>query len=108
MGSTEWRKPTGKCKRMNIIIVGRKHGESRTYTLGASARTMMFGFLLVLPFAMGATGFWLAERLADEGILDPNAAKAWERDKRKRTVPDKKNATRNHATSPERFRVANL
>merc|ERR1712169_111658 len=40
----------------------------------------MFGFLLVLPFAMGATGFWLAERLADEGILDPNAAKAWECD----------------------------
>ncbi|MBT11308.1 MAG: hypothetical protein CMI02_04645 [Oceanospirillaceae bacterium] len=65
---------------MNIIIVGRRHGESRTYTLGASARTMMFGFLLVLPFAMGASGFWLAERLADEGILDPNAAKAWERD----------------------------
>lgn len=65
---------------MNIIIVGRRHGESKTYTLSASARTMMFGFLFVLPFAMGAAGYWLAERLADEGILDLNAAKAWERD----------------------------
>jgi len=65
---------------MNIIIVGRRHGESKTYTLSASARTVMFGFLFVLPFAMGAAGYWLAERLADEGILDLNAAKAWERD----------------------------
>ncbi|MCD8521103.1 MAG: peptidoglycan DD-metalloendopeptidase family protein [Saccharospirillaceae bacterium] len=65
---------------MNIIIVGRRHGESRTYTLSASARTMMFGFLFALPFAMGVAGYWLAERLADEGILDLNAAKAWERD----------------------------
>ena len=65
---------------MNIIIVGRRHGESRTYTLSASARTVMFGFLFALPFAMGVAGYWLAERLADEGILDLNAAKAWERD----------------------------
>ena len=65
---------------MNIIIVGRRHGESRTYTLSSSARTMMFGFLFALPFAMGAAGYWLAERLADEGILDLNAAKAWEHD----------------------------
>ncbi|MCA6063615.1 M23 family metallopeptidase [Thalassolituus marinus] len=65
---------------MNIIIVGRRHGESRTYTLSSSARTMMFGFLFALPFAMGAAGYWLAERLADEGVLDLNAAKAWEHD----------------------------
>lgn len=65
---------------MNIIIVGRRHGESRTYTLSASARTVMVGLLFALPFAMGAAGYWLAERLADEGILDLNAAKAWERD----------------------------
>ncbi len=65
---------------MNIIIVGRRHGESRTYTLSASARTVVFGFLFALPFAMGVAGYWLAERLADEGILDLNAAKAWERD----------------------------
>ncbi|WP_430459942.1 peptidoglycan DD-metalloendopeptidase family protein [Thalassolituus sp. LLYu03] len=65
---------------MNIIIVGRRHGESRTYTLSASARTVMIGLLFALPFAMGAAGYWLAERLADEGILDLNAAKAWERD----------------------------
>lgn len=65
---------------MNIIIVGRRHGESRTYTLSASARVVLLGMLFALPFAMGATGYWLAQHLADEGILDLNAAKAWERD----------------------------
>lgn len=65
---------------MNIIIVGRRHGESRTYTLSNTAKAVVVGFLFALPFAMGASGYWLAERLADEGILDLNAAKAWERD----------------------------
>lgn len=65
---------------MNIIIVGRRHGQSKTYTLSASAKAVMLGILFTLPFAMGVTGYWLAERLADEGILDLNAAKAWERD----------------------------
>jgi len=65
---------------MNIIIVGRRHGESRTYTLSSAAKAVMVGFLFALPFAMGASGYWLAEHLADEGILDLNAAKAWERD----------------------------
>ncbi|MBE0482598.1 MAG: M23 family metallopeptidase [Bacterioplanes sp.] len=65
---------------MNIIIVGRRHGQSKTYTLSASAKTVMLGFLFALPFALGVTGYLLAERLADEGILDLNAAKAWERD----------------------------
>ncbi|KZZ43155.1 MAG: peptidoglycan DD-metalloendopeptidase family protein [Saccharospirillaceae bacterium] len=65
---------------MNIIIVGRRHGESRTYTLSSTAKAVMFGFLFALPFAMGVSGYWLAERLADEGLLDLNAAKAWEHD----------------------------
>lgn len=65
---------------MNIIIIGRRHGESKTYTLGLSARVMFFGLLFALPFAMGSTGYWLAQHLADEGIFDLNAAKAWERD----------------------------
>lgn len=65
---------------MNIIIVGRRHGESKTYTLSASTRAVLLGMLFALPFAMGASGYWLAQHLADEGILDLNAAKAWERD----------------------------
>src|SRR5690554_7440773 len=65
---------------MNIIVVGQKHGESKTYTLGGSVRILFFGFLFASPFAMGASGYWLAQHLADEGILDLNAAKAWERD----------------------------
>lgn len=65
---------------MNIIVVGQKHGESKTYTLGGSVRILFFGFLFALPFSMGAAGYWLAQHLADEGILDLNAAKAWEDD----------------------------
>jgi len=65
---------------MNIIVVGQRHGESKTYTLSASARVFLFGFLFALPFAIGASGYWLAQHLADEGIFDPNTAKAWEED----------------------------
>jgi murein DD-endopeptidase MepM/ murein hydrolase activator NlpD len=65
---------------MNIIIVGRRHGESKTVTLSTSAKAIMLGFLFAMPFAMGTGGYWLAQHLADEGILDLNTAKAWERD----------------------------
>lgn len=65
---------------MNIIVVGQRHGESKTYTLGTSARVLFFGFLFALPFTMGAAGYLLAQHLADEGVLDLNAARAWEQD----------------------------
>lgn len=65
---------------MNIIVVGQRHGESKTYTLGSSARLMLFGFLFALPFSIGASGYWLAQHLADEGVFDLNTAKAWEDD----------------------------
>ncbi|WP_369855002.1 peptidoglycan DD-metalloendopeptidase family protein [Candidatus Thalassolituus haligoni] len=45
------------------------------------ARTLLFGCLVALPFAMGAAGFWLADWLADEDFsLEPMAAEAWEND----------------------------
>ncbi|HCM04554.1 MAG TPA: hypothetical protein DIC30_00960 [Oceanospirillales bacterium] len=65
---------------MNIIIVGKRHGQSKTYSLGPVARFLLLSSLCVLPFAMGATGYLLAAHLADQGLLDPVAAKAWERD----------------------------
>jgi len=65
---------------MNIIIVGKRHGQSKTYSLGPAARMLLLTSLCVLPFAMGATGYFLAAHLADQGILDPVAAKAWEED----------------------------
>ncbi len=66
---------------MNIIVVGQRHGESRTYRLTTPARTLLFGCLVALPFAMGAAGFWLADWLADEDFsLEPMAAEAWEND----------------------------
>lgn len=65
---------------MNIIIVGKRHGQSKTYSLGPVARFLLLTTLCVLPFAMGATGYLLAAHLADQGLLDPVAAKAWEKD----------------------------
>lgn len=63
---------------MNIIIVGKRHGQSKTYSLGPVARFFLLTSICVLPFAMGATGYLLAAHLADKGLLDPIAAKAWE------------------------------
>lgn len=65
---------------MNIIIVGKRHGQSKTYSLGPMARFLLLSSLCVLPFAMGATGYFIAAHLADQGLLDPVAAKAWEKD----------------------------
>lgn len=65
---------------MNIIIVGKKHGQSKTYSLGPAARLMLFSTLCMLPFALGASGYFVAAHIADQGLLDPNAAAAWEKD----------------------------
>lgn len=65
---------------MNIIVVGQRHGESKTYTFGTSAKVLFFGILFALPLSIGASGYWLAQHLADEGVLDLSAAKAWEHD----------------------------
>ena len=64
---------------MNIIIVGKRHGQSKTYSLGPVVRFLLLGSLCILPFAMGAAGYLLAAHLADQGLLDPVAAKAWEK-----------------------------
>jgi len=65
---------------MNIIIVGRRHGESRNIKLTSAAKHLVLGLLFALPMAMGAAGYWLAERLSGDMALAPDAAKAWERD----------------------------
>jgi murein DD-endopeptidase MepM/ murein hydrolase activator NlpD len=66
---------------MNIIVVGQRHGESKTYRLTGPAKTLLFGCLVALPFAMGFGGFWLSDWLADEGfILEPTTTEAWQTD----------------------------
>jgi len=65
---------------MNIIIVGRRHGESRNIKLTSTVKHLLLGLLFALPMAMGAAGYWLAERLSGDMALAPDAAKAWERD----------------------------
>lgn len=65
---------------MNIIIVGRRHGESRNIKLTNTWKHIILGIVFALPMAMGAAGYWLAERLSGDMALAPDAAKAWERD----------------------------
>lgn len=65
---------------MNIIIVGQRHGRSKTISLGPLARWMLIFVLAIMPFSMGAAGYFLTMLLADEGLLGPETAKAWEYD----------------------------
>jgi murein DD-endopeptidase MepM/ murein hydrolase activator NlpD len=65
---------------MNIIIVGQRHGRSKTISLGPLARWALTLSLAVLPFSMGAAGYYLTMMLADEGLFGPETAKAWEQD----------------------------
>lgn len=65
---------------MNIIIVGQRHGRSKTISLGPVARWILTFCLAVMPFSMGAAGYYLTMMLADEGLFGPETAKAWEQD----------------------------
>jgi murein DD-endopeptidase MepM/ murein hydrolase activator NlpD len=65
---------------MNIIIVGQRHGRSKTISLGPLARWTLTLSLAVMPFSMGAAGYYLTMMLADEGLFGPETAKAWEQD----------------------------
>jgi murein DD-endopeptidase MepM/ murein hydrolase activator NlpD len=65
---------------MNIIIVGQRHGRSKTISLGPLARWTLTLTLAVMPFSMGAAGYYLTMMLADEGLFGPETAKAWEQD----------------------------
>ncbi|WP_396588787.1 M23 family metallopeptidase [Bermanella sp. R86510] len=65
---------------MNIIIVGQRHGRSKTLSLGPMARWMLVLTLAVMPFSLGAAGYYLSMMLADEGLFSPETTKAWEQD----------------------------
>ena len=65
---------------MNIIIVGQRHGRSKTISLGPVARWILTFILAVMPFSMGAAGYYLTMMLADEGLFGPETARAWEQD----------------------------
>lgn len=65
---------------MNIIIVGQRHGRSKTISLGPVARWTLTCLLALLPFSMGAAGYYLTMILVDEGLFGPETAKAWEQD----------------------------
>lgn len=65
---------------MNIIVVGRNHSQSRTYRLGNATKLFLFGCLFAVPFAMGATGFWLNGWLhAEDQQLEASTTEAWEK-----------------------------
>jgi len=65
---------------MNIIVVGHRHGQSKTYRLSTAARFLLLGCLFAVPFAMGASGFWLSAWLQDDvSQLKSSTAAAWEK-----------------------------
>ncbi len=64
---------------MNIIIVGRRHGESRSVSLRPSAIYFLLGMAVTMPLMLGAAGFLLSQHLASDLALDSRTAKAWER-----------------------------
>ena len=52
---------------MNIIIVGQRHGKSKT-SLGPPARRMLLRWFSLLIAFPGAAGYFLTMMLADEGL----------------------------------------
>lgn len=64
---------------MDIIFVGQRNGSSRTFSLKGIALFVVI-FLVILPFVLGGVGYWAAQRLSSDGLLDFNAAKAWKKD----------------------------
>ncbi|MDF1763996.1 MAG: hypothetical protein P1U57_11350, partial [Oleibacter sp.] len=65
---------------MNIIIVSKRHDESRTLQLSSSFKHLILGILFALPMAMGFVGYWIAERVSGELALGNDATKAWQND----------------------------
>lgn len=63
---------------MNIIIVSRHHGESKTVTLSSKAIGMLLGVAMMLPVAVGVGTYWLLENSSNHIPLDQTAAEAWE------------------------------
>lgn len=63
---------------MNIIIVGKRHGESRRYRLSTSTKVLLSFSFLTAPFALGWLGYTLAESTQDEIVVHSETAEAWE------------------------------
>ncbi len=64
---------------MNIIIVGRRHGESRSVNLRPSAIYFLLGVAVTMPLMLGAAGFLLTQHMTTDLGLDSRTAEAWER-----------------------------
>ena len=58
---------------MNIIIVGRRHGESRSVSLRPSAIYFLLGMAVTMPLMLGAAGFLLSQHLASDLALDSDS-----------------------------------
>lgn len=65
---------------MNIIIVGHRHGQSRTISLGLLSRMMMLLVFSLLPFVFGASGYYLAAMYGDEMVFNNETTQAWQQD----------------------------
>lgn len=69
----------GSESAMDIIVMGRRHGESRTFRLTTPAKALLFGCLIGFPMVFGVSAFWVTHWLTEDiGLLEPDTAKAWE------------------------------
>lgn len=64
---------------MNILIVGRRHGESKSVSLRPSAIYFLLGVAVTMPLMLGAAGFLLTQQLTADLALDSRTAEAWEK-----------------------------
>lgn len=64
---------------MNILIVGRRHGESKSISLRPSAIYFLLGVAVSMPLMLGAAGFLLSQHLTADLALDSRTAEAWEK-----------------------------
>ena len=62
---------------MNIIIVGRRHGQSRTVSLGFFSRVILLLFFFVFPAAVGFGTYYFAQKDAIDPVFNHQAVHAW-------------------------------
>lgn len=61
---------------MNIIIVGRRHGQSKTLALGALSRIALIGLCIAIPVVIGVGAYYIT-RSNHEPVFNDNQIDAW-------------------------------
>ena len=62
---------------MNIIIVGRGHGQSKTIRLGFISRIFLLLFFFVVPVSIGYGAYYFSQEERVDPVFDHQSVKAW-------------------------------